>query len=250
MRTTRASGGSSCSRTRRRKTGRRWRAAFSCRRGRREGRRKKTHADYYFRQGYASSSSPKAGGSWADAKAPLRRPSSSIQLGQAYGELRGYSPSRRRSRAPSRTGPRRLEFSPTRPSTTSSLADEYRRLMFYDQVEQVLKEGLSSRGKTTSTLQPARPARRRTRPRLIFPARSLSTRRPRSRARATSATTTKRRLLLGRPYAELDPPKKTRPFSSSSPSGRSPARARRRRTTRDQCAQSQEIARRVGGTLQ
>src|ERR1700733_4025002 len=49
---------------------------------------KKTHADYYFRQGYALEKVAEAGGTWADAKAPFL---TTIQLapnyGEAYGEL-------------------------------------------------------------------------------------------------------------------------------------------------------------------
>src|SRR5215472_10171774 len=51
--------------------------------------KKKTHADYYFRHGYALEQLAEEGqGSWADAKAPFQQ---TIQLdanyGQAYGEL-------------------------------------------------------------------------------------------------------------------------------------------------------------------
>src|SRR5215472_14897175 len=51
--------------------------------------KKKEHADYYFRQGYALEQlAEKGAGPWADAKAPLETAISlDPNLGQAYGEL-------------------------------------------------------------------------------------------------------------------------------------------------------------------
>src|SRR5215469_15447002 len=51
--------------------------------------KKKTHADYYFRHGYALDQlAEKGAGAWADAKAPLQQAIAlDANYGQAYGEL-------------------------------------------------------------------------------------------------------------------------------------------------------------------
>ena len=72
--------------------------------------KKKTHADYYFRHGYALEQLAEKGqGGWADAKAPLQ---TAIQLDPNYGQALRRARARCSStsttrRAPSRTGPRR-----------------------------------------------------------------------------------------------------------------------------------------------
>ena len=83
--------------------------------------KKKTHADYYFRQGYALEQlAEKGDGSWADAKAPFQ---TAIQLDPNYGAglrraRRSPAPRRRRGRRHPELDEGARGRSPTRRSTT------------------------------------------------------------------------------------------------------------------------------------
>ncbi len=105
----------------------------------------KTHADYYFRQGYALEQlAEKGGASWADAKPPFQ---TAVQLdpnyGEAYGELAWVLIHTDDEAGALQNWTKALEMQPDKTQYYVTLADAYRRLMFYDQEEQVLKEGLS-----------------------------------------------------------------------------------------------------------
>jgi tetratricopeptide (TPR) repeat protein len=107
--------------------------------------KKKTHAEYYYHQGYAYEQlAEKGGGSWAEAKAPFL---TAVQIdpnyGAAYGEL-----GRILLHADDETGAiqnwtKALQTQPDKIQYYVDLAEQYDRLFFYDQAEQVLREGLS-----------------------------------------------------------------------------------------------------------
>jgi tetratricopeptide (TPR) repeat protein len=105
----------------------------------------KTHADYYFRQGYAYEKlAETAGGNWSDAKAPFL---TTIQIdpnyGEAYGELAWVLLHGDDEAGAIQNWTKALQTQPDKTQYYVLLADQYRRLMFYDQAEQVLREGLS-----------------------------------------------------------------------------------------------------------
>src|SRR5579872_3313015 len=102
--------------------------------------KKKTHADYYFRHGYALDQLAEKGqGAWADAKTPLQ---TAIQLdanyGQAYGELAWVLIHVDDEAGAIQNWSKALEMKPDETQYYVQLADEYNRLMFFDQAEQVL----------------------------------------------------------------------------------------------------------------
>ena len=105
---------------------------------------KKLHADYYFRQGYALEQLAEAGGSWADAKAPFTEAIAiDPNYGQAYGELAWVLIHLDDEAGAMQNWTKALQTQPDQTQYYVTLADEYRRLMFWDQEEQVLREGLS-----------------------------------------------------------------------------------------------------------
>jgi tetratricopeptide (TPR) repeat protein len=214
---------------------------------------KKVHADYYFRHGYALEQLAEAGGSWADAKAPLLE---AIQLdpnyGQAYGELAYVLIHLDDEVGAMQNWTKAVQTQPDQTQYYVSLADEYRRLMFYDQVEQVLKEGLSFAGEDDKH---------------VFNMHTLlgdsyETKGDFSRA-VTEYEAAKKScesnkcndhkeayFYLGSAYAELNPPKKNEAVQQLQSFWKITCKGSAAKNYADQCAQSQEIARRVGGTLQ
>jgi len=214
---------------------------------------KKTHADYYFRQGYALEQLAEAGGSWADAKAPFQ---TAIQLdpnyGEAYGELAWVLLHGDDEVGAMQNWTKALQIQPDQTQYYVTLADEYRRLMFYDQVEQVLKEGLSFAKEDDKH---------------VFNMHTLlgdayETKGDFSRA-VTEYEAAKKScesnkcndhkeayFYLGSAYAELNPPKKNEAVQQLQSFWKITCKGAAAKNYADQCAQSQEIARRVGGSLQ
>jgi len=214
---------------------------------------KKTHADYYFRQGYALEKLAEAGASWSDAKAPFQ---TAIQLdpnyGEAYGELAWVLLHGDDEAGAMQNWTKALQVQPDQTQYYVTLADEYRRLMFYDQVEQVLKEGLSFAKEDDKHL---------------FNMHTLlgdayETKGDFSRA-VTEYEAAKKScesnkcndhkeayFYLGSAYAELNPPKKNEAVQQLQSFWKITCKGAAAKNYADQCAQSQEIARRVGGSLQ
>jgi tetratricopeptide (TPR) repeat protein len=214
---------------------------------------KKTHADYYFRQGYALEQLAAAGGSWADAKAPFL---TAIQLdpnyGEAYGELGAILLHADDELGAMQNWTKALQVQPDQTQYYVTLADEYRRLMFYDQEEQVLKEGLSFAKEDDKH---------------VFNMHALlgdayETKGDFSRA-VTEYEAAKKScesnkcndhkeayFYLGSAYAELNPPKKNEAVQQLQSFWKITCKGAAAKNYADLCAQSQEIARRVGGSLQ
>jgi tetratricopeptide (TPR) repeat protein len=214
---------------------------------------KKAHADYYFRQGYAIEQLAEAGGSWADAKAPFQE---AIALdpnyGQAYGELAWVLIHVDDEVGAMQNWTKAIQVQPDQTQYYVSLADEYRRLMFYDQEEQVLREGLSFAGDGDKH---------------VFDMHTLlgdeyETKGDFARA-VTEYEAAKKScesnkcndhkeayFYLGTAYAELNPPKKNEAIQQLQSFWKITCKGAAAKTFADQCAQSQEIARRVGGSLQ
>jgi tetratricopeptide (TPR) repeat protein len=217
--------------------------------------KKKAHADYYFRQGYALEQlAEKGAGPWADAKTPLQ---TAIQLdpnlGQAYGELAWVLLHLDDEAGAIQNWTKALEMQPDQTQYYVSLADEYSRLMYYDQAEQVLKEGLSFATKGDD--------------KHLFNLHALlgyvyETKGDIARAVAEYEAAKKAcdsnkcndhkeaYFNLGSAYAELNPPKKNEAIQQLQSFWKITCKGALAAKFGDQCAQSQEIVRRMGGSLQ
>jgi tetratricopeptide (TPR) repeat protein len=216
--------------------------------------KKKTHADYYFRQGYALEQlAESGGGAWADAKAPFQ---TAIQLdanyGEAYGELAWVLLHTDDEAGAMQNWTQAIAKSPDKTQYYVSLADLYSRLMFNDQAEQVLKEGVSFAKEDDKHL---------------FNLHSLlgyiyENKGDFSRA-VTEYESAKKScdsnkcndhkeayFNLGTAYAELTPPKKNEAIQQLQSFWKITCKGALAVKFGDQCAQSQEIVRRVGGSLQ
>ncbi len=216
--------------------------------------KKKTHADYYFRQGYALTQlADKGDGPWADAKAPFQM---AIQLdanyGQAYGELAMVLLHADDEAGAIQNWTKALEVKPDETQYYVLLADEYRRLTMLDQEEQVLREGLSFAKEDDKHL---------------FNMHALlgdvyETRADYARA-VTEYEAAKKScdsnkcndhkeayFYLGASYSELNPPKKNEAIQQLQSFWKITCKGALAAKFGDQCAQSQEIVRRMGGSLQ
>src|SRR5579862_4813397 len=99
--------------------------------------KKKSHAEYYFNQGYALEQlAESGGGAWADAKAPLQE---AIQLdpnyGEAYGELAWVLLHADDEQGALQNWTLAIQKAPNKTQYFVSLADLYSRLMLTDQAE-------------------------------------------------------------------------------------------------------------------
>jgi tetratricopeptide (TPR) repeat protein len=216
--------------------------------------KKKLHADYYFRQGYALEQlADKGQGSWADAKAPFQTAISiDPNLGQAYGELGEVLIHADDEAGAIQNWSKALEVQPDETLYYVSLADEYNRLMFFDQAEQVLREGLSfakeddkhlfnmhallgslyeNKGDFTRAVAEYEAAKK-----------SCDSNKCNDHKEAF--------FNLGSAYAELNPPRKNEAIQQLQSFWKVTCKGALAVKYADQCSQSQEIVRRMGGSLQ
>jgi tetratricopeptide (TPR) repeat protein len=216
--------------------------------------KKKTHADYYFRHGYALDQlAEKGSGSWADAKAPLQ---TAIQLdpnyGQAYGELAWVLLHADDESGAIQNWTKALETKPDETQYYVQLADEYTRLMFFDQAEQVLREGLSfakeddkhlfnlhsllgglyeNKGDIQRAIVEYEAAKK-----------SCDSNKCNDHKEAY--------FNLGTAYAGLNPPKKNEAIQQLQSFWKITCKGANAVKFADQCAQTQEVVRRMGGSIQ
>lgn len=216
--------------------------------------KKKTHADYYFRQGYALEQLAQAGkGSWADSKAPFQ---TAIQLdpnySQAYGELAMADLYTDDEVGAMQNWTKAIQVRPDETQYYVDLATEYRALMMYDQEEQLLKEAVAFAPPDDKHL---------------FNLHALlgdvyETKGDFSRAVSEYETAKKScesnkcndhkeaYFFLGGAYAELSPPKKNEAIQQLQSFWKITCKGALAVKYGDQCAESQEIVRRMGGSLQ
>ena len=216
--------------------------------------KKKTHADYYFRHGYALEQLAEKGqGSWADAKAPFL---TAIQLdsndGQAYGELAWVLLHADDESGALQNWTKALEVRPDKTQYYVSLADLYRRLMLFDQAEQVLKEGLSftkeddKHAFNLHTLLGDLYENKGDIPRAVTEYEAAK-----KACDSNKCNDHKEAYFdLGSSYAELNPPKKNEAIQQLQSFWKITCKGALAAKYADQCAQSQEIVRRMGGSLQ
>ncbi len=216
--------------------------------------KKKAHAEYYFHQGYALEQLAEHGdGPWADAKGPFQ---TAIQLDpnydQAYGELAWVLIHSDDEAGAIQNWTKAIETKPDDTQYYVSLADEYRRLMYYEQEEQVLKEGITFAKDDDKHL---------------FNLHAMlgdvyETKGDFGRAVAEYEAAKKScdankcgdhkeaYFYLGSAYAEVDPPRKSEAMQQLQSFWKISGAGAQAQKYADLRAQAQEIARRLGGSLQ
>lgn len=216
--------------------------------------KKKAHADYYFRQGYALEQlAEKGAGPWADAKAPFQ---TTVQLdpnyGQAYGELAWVVLHLDDEVGAIQNWTKALETKPDETQYYVSLADEYSRLMYYDQAEQVLKEGLSFAKPDDKHLFNLHALLGYVDEIKGDVGRAVSEYEAAKKACDSNKCNDHKEAYfnLGSAYAELNPPKKNEAIQQLQSFWKITCKGALAVKFADQCAQSQEIVRRMGGSLQ
>lgn len=216
--------------------------------------KKKTHADYYFRQGWALEQLAEKGeGSWADAKAPFQ---TAAQLdpnyAQAYGELGWVLIHTDDEAGAIQSWTKALETQPDQTLYYVSLADEYNRLMFYDQAEQVLREGLSFAKEDDKHLFNMHALLGSIYETKGDIARAVTEYEAAKKACEADRCNSHKEAYfnLGTAYAELTPPKKNEAIQQLQSFWKITCKGALAAKYGDQCAQSQEIVRRMGGALQ
>jgi tetratricopeptide (TPR) repeat protein len=145
-----------------------------------------------------------------------------------------------------------LQVQPDQTQYYVTLADEYRRLMFYDQEEQVLREGLSFAGaddKHVFNMHTLLGDEYETKGDF---ARAVSEYEAAKKSCESNKCNDHKEayFYLGSAYAELNPPKKNEAVQQLQSFWKITCKGAAAKNFADQCAQSQEIARRVGGSLQ
>ena len=216
--------------------------------------KKKAHADYYFRQGYALEQlAEKGAGPWADAKAPLQ---TAIELdpnlGQAYGELAWVLLHTDDEFGAIQNWTKALETKPDETQYYVSLADEYSRLMYYDQAEQVLKEGVNFAKPDDKHLFNLHALLGYIYEMKGDISRAVSEYEAAKKACDSNKCNDHKEAFfnLGTAYAELNPPKKNEAIQQLQSFWKITCKGALAAKFGDQCAQSQEIVRRMGGSLQ
>jgi tetratricopeptide (TPR) repeat protein len=216
--------------------------------------KKKTHADYYFQHGHALEElADKGQGAWADAKPPFQ---TAIQLdanyGQAYGELAEVLIHADDEAGAIQNWTKALEMQPDQTMYYVSLADEYNRLMFFDQAEQVLREGLSFAKEDDKHLFNMHALLGS-----LYENKGDFTRAV-AEYEASKKTCDSNKcndhkeayFNLGSAYAELNPPRKNEAIQQLQSFWKVTCKGALAAKYADQCSQSQEIVRRMGGSLQ
>jgi tetratricopeptide (TPR) repeat protein len=216
--------------------------------------KKKAHAEYYFRQGYALEQLAEKGtGPWADAKAPFQ---TTVQLdpnyAQAYGELAWVLLHLDDEAGAIQNWTKALETKPDETQYYVNLADEYSRLMYNDQAEQVLKEGLSfakEDDKHLFNLHALLGYLYEIKPDI---SRAVSEYEAAKKSCESNKCNDHKEAFfnLGSAYAELNPPKKNEAIQQLQSFWKITCKGALAAKFGDQCAQSQEIVRRMGGSLQ
>jgi len=218
--------------------------------------KKKAHADYYFEQAVALEAlADKGGGSWAEAKAPLQ---TAIQLdphyAQAYGELGTVLLHADDEAGALQNWTKAIDTWPVEKTSMyyDDLADLYRRLMLYDQEEQVVKEALSFAKDDDKHLFNFH---------LLlgdlyenkadYPRAVVEYEAAKKACESNKCNDHKEAYFnLGAAYAALTPPKKNEAIQQMQSFWKIACKGAQAVKFADQCAQSQEIVRRVGGSLQ
>jgi tetratricopeptide (TPR) repeat protein len=216
--------------------------------------KKKTHADYYFRHGWALEQlAEKGDGPWADAKTPLQTAAQlDPNMGQAYGELGWVQIHTDDEAGAIQSWSKAIETQPDLTMYYVQLADEYNRLMFYDQAQQVLKEGLSFAKEDDKHLFNMHALLGSIYETKGDYAQAVSEYEAAKKACDSNKCNDHKEAYfnLGTAYAELNPPRKNEAIQQLQSFWKITCKGALAAKYGDQCAQSQEIVRRMGGSLQ
>jgi tetratricopeptide (TPR) repeat protein len=214
--------------------------------------KKKTYASYYFEQGYAMEQMAiKSGGSWAEAKAPLE---TAIQLdpnyAQAYEELAEVDLHTDDEAGALANYTKAIQAKPDEAQYYAPLADLYVRLSFLDQAEQVLKEGLSFAKEDDKHLFAMHALMG-----FLMEAKNnipqaVSEYEAAKKACGKCDDHKEAYFFLGSAYAELTPPEKNKAIQQLQSFWKITCKGALAAKFGDQCSQSQEIVRKLGGSLQ
>jgi tetratricopeptide (TPR) repeat protein len=215
---------------------------------------KKTHADYYFRQGYAYEELAEHGDRpWKDAEGPFR---TAIQLdpnrSQEYGELGWVLIHLDDEAGAIQNWTKAITVQPDETQYYVSLADEYRRLMFFAAEERVLKTGISfakEGDKHLFNLHALLGDSYETRGNIAAAVSEYEL--AKKACDANKCADHKEAYFnLGSAYAELSPPRKSDAIQLLQSFWKITGSAAQAQRFADQRAQAMEIARRLGGSLQ
>ena len=216
--------------------------------------KKKTHADYYSRQGYALEQlAEKGDGPWNDAKAPFQAAAQiDPNLGQAYGELAMVLLHGDDEAGAIQNWTKALEVKPDETQYYVLLADEYRRLMMYDLAEQVLREGLSFAKEDDKHLFNLHALLGDVYENKGDIQRAVTEYEAGKKSCDSNKCNDHKEayFYLGASYSELNPPKKNEAIQQLQSFWKITCKGALAAKFADQCAQSQEIVRRMGGSLQ
>jgi len=216
--------------------------------------KKKSHADYYFRQGYALEKLAEDNkGSWADAKAPFQM---AIQLdasfSQAYGELAMVDLHTDDEVGAMQNWNKAIQTNPSDTQYYVLLADEYQRLMAFDQEVAVLKEGVSyAKGDDKHLFNLHALLGYAYENQADVPHAVAEYEAAKKSCESNKCNDHKEAYFnLGTAYAELNPPKKNEAIQQLQSFWKITCKGALAVKFGEECSQSQEIVRRLGGSLQ
>ncbi len=221
--------------------------------------KKKIHAEYYFRHGYALEQLAEKGqGAWADAKAPFQ---TAIQLdsnyGQAYGELGEVLLHVDDENGAIQNWTKALEVTPDQTLYYVSLANEYNNLggndpKFFELAEQVLREGLSFAKEDDKHLFNLHALLGSIYENKGDIQRAVSEYEAAKKACDSNKCNDHKEAYfnLGFAYSELNPPEKNKSIQQLQSFWKVTCKGALAAKYSDLCAQSQETVRRMGGSLQ
>jgi tetratricopeptide (TPR) repeat protein len=215
----------------------------------------KVHAEYYYHQGYALEQLAESGGGggWAEAKAPFL---TAVQIdpnyGSAYGELGRILLYSDDEAGAIQNWTKALQTSPDKTQYYVDLAEEYDRLFFYDQAEQVLREGLSFAKDDDKHLFNMHTLLGDVYETKADYGRAVSEYEAAKKACDSNKCNDHKEAYfnLGVAYSELKPQKKNEALQQLQSFWKLTCKGALAAKYADQCQTSQEVVRRLGGTLQ
>jgi len=212
---------------------------------------KKTHADYYYRHGYALAQLAAQGGSWEQARARLL---TAVEIDPRYAEahtelgivLRNLDD----EAGAVQSWTRAIMAAPRATAAYVMLADEYQRLMLFDQAMQVLNAGLSFAEPGDTQLVPLHSLLG-----LVYEskhdvARSVTEYETAKASCKDVACYGSTYFQLGAAYAQLTPPRKSEAIQQLQSFFKVVCKSAAAAKHADQCMQAVDIVKRLGGMLQ
>src|SRR5579859_1435721 len=215
--------------------------------------KKKEHAEYYFKHGYALEQLAEKGAApWADAKGPFTQATQlDANYNQAYGELGWIAIHGDDEAGAIQNWSKAIETKPDDTQYYVALADEYTRLMFFDQAEQVLREGLSFTKEDDKHLFNLHALLGSLYENKGDIQRAVAEYEAAKKACDGNKCNDHKEAYfnLGTAYSELNPPKKNEALQQLQSFWKITCKGALAVKFADQCAQSTEVARRMGGSL-